>query len=59
VSKEEKEKLESFIELVDHMSVDPDVYIDYFIPGVMVTTDGGSGDVGGTLCPAFLPERWL
>jgi len=44
----QKEKLQTVIGLVDKMSVDPDIHIDYFIPGVLVTAkDGGTREVGG------------
>lgn len=44
---EQKEKLQTLIALIDKISVDPDVSIDYFIPGILVTTDGGRGESGG------------
>ena len=45
---EQKEKLETLVGLVDNIAVDPDVSIDYFIPGVLVTEDAdGNGDTGG------------
>jgi len=34
-----KEKLEKVVELVDKAMVDPDIDIDYCIPGVKTTTD--------------------
>ncbi len=37
---EQKEKLQALVELVDNISVDPNVSVDYFIPGVLVTLDG-------------------
>lgn len=44
----QKEKLEQVVELVDKVGVNPDVTVDYFIPGVLVTPDAdGSGDIGG------------
>ena len=44
----QKEKLQTLVGLVDKMSVDPDVNIDYFIPGVLVTSeDGGKRESGG------------
>lgn len=43
----QKEKLQKLIELVDKIAISPDVSIEYFIPGVLVTTDGGRGEVGG------------
>ena len=44
----QKEKLEAVVGLIDNVGVNPDVVVDYFIPGVLVT-DGadGSGDSGG------------
>ncbi|MFT5659561.1 MAG: hypothetical protein ACI9TV_000182 [Sulfurimonas sp.] len=44
---QEKEKLDTMVRLVDNMSVNPDINIDYFIPGVLVTTDSGKVDSGG------------
>lgn len=45
---EQKEKLETMVGLVDKIAVDPDVNIDYFIPGVLVTADAdGNGETGG------------
>ena len=43
----QKEKLQEFVGLIDDIAVDPDLSIDYFIPGVVVTTDGGRGETGG------------
>ena len=44
----EKERLQAAVGLIDNISVDPDVSIDYFIPGVVVTAkDGGTGERGG------------
>ena len=45
---DQKEKLQTVVGLVDNIAVDPDVSIEYFIPGVLVTdnVDGG-GDRGG------------
>ena len=44
----QKEKLERFIGLVDNIEMDPDVNVDYFIPGVLVTPHAdGSGERGG------------
>ena len=42
-----QEKLQKLVGLIDNISVGPGVDIDYFIPGVMVTTDGGRGESGG------------
>lgn len=44
----QKEKLETVVGLIDKVGVNPDVVVDYFIPGVLVT-DGadGSGEAGG------------
>lgn len=45
----QKEKLQTVIELVDKVGVNPDVTVDYFIPGVLVTSDAdGSGESGGS-----------
>jgi len=45
---EQKEKLETVVKLIDKIAVDPDVIIDYFIPGVIVTANAdGNGDRGG------------
>lgn len=44
---EQKEKLQKTVELIDKVTVHPDVSIDYFIPGVLVTTEGGKGESGG------------
>ena len=46
MEKETKEKLEKVVELVDNIMVDPDIDIDYCIPGVQVTLKDGdtSGD---------------
>ena len=44
----QKEKLQETVGLIDKISVDPDVSIEYFIPGVLVTENvDGSGDAGG------------
>lgn len=47
MSVEQTEKLQALVELVDKMSVDPDIDIEYFIPGVLVTAEGGTGETGG------------
>lgn len=44
---EYKEKLQTVVELIDDISIDPDVNVDYFIPGVMVTAEGGQNESGG------------
>jgi ribonucleotide reductase alpha subunit len=45
---EQKEKLEKVVELIDNVGVNPDVTVDYFIPGVLVTEGAdGSGEAGG------------
>lgn len=44
---EQKEKLQTLIDLIDNIAVSPDVTIEYFVPGVLVTTDGGRGESGG------------
>jgi len=38
---EQKEKLQTLIGLVDKIEVNPDVNVEYFIPGVLVSADGG------------------
>ena len=44
----QKRNLETAVGLIDNIAVDPDVEIDYFIPGVLVTADvDGSGEAGG------------
>ena len=46
--KAQKEKLQEVVKLVDKVGINPDVTVDYFIPGVLVTADvDGSGDAGG------------
>ena len=42
-----KENLQTVVGLIDNIAVDPDVNIDYFIPGVMVTTESGQVEDGG------------
>jgi hypothetical protein len=45
---EQKEKLQKVVEIIDNVGVNPDVMVDYFIPGVLVTEGAdGSGDSGG------------
>ena len=43
----QKEKLQTVVGLIDNISVDPDVNVDYFIPGVLVTAEGGREESGG------------
>lgn len=44
----QKEKLQKVVEIIDKVSVNPDITVDYFIPGVLVTQDAdGSGESGG------------
>lgn len=38
---QQKEKLQKIVDIVDHMEVNPDINIEYFIPGVIVTAAGG------------------
>lgn len=46
--KEQKEKLQKVVELVDKVSINPDIAVEYFIPGVLVTEGAnGSGESGG------------
>lgn len=48
MSAEQTEKLKKVVELIDNVAVNPDVNIDYFIPGVLVTENAdGSGESGG------------
>ncbi len=42
---QQKDKLQQTINLIDNMAVNPDVSIEYFIPGVIVTA--GDGDESG------------
>lgn len=45
---EQKEKLQTLVGLIDNIAVNPDVNIEYFIPGVLVTPGAdGSGESGG------------
>ena len=45
---EQKEKLQTAVGIIDNIAVDPDVSVDYFIPGVVVTANAdGSGKSGG------------
>lgn len=44
---EQKEKLQRVVDLIDNIAVDPDVNIEYFIPGVLVTIDGGTVESAG------------
>jgi len=39
MSHDDKAKLEAVVDLVDKLSVNPDVDVKYYIPGVLVTTD--------------------
>ena len=43
----QREKLQEVVGLIDNIEVNPDVSVDYFIPGVLVTADGRTGDSGG------------
>ena len=44
---QEKEKLQKVIALVDNILVVPDISIEYFIPGVLVTVKGGTSESAG------------
>jgi len=44
---EEKEKLQTVIGIIDNIAVDPDISIEYFIPGVLVTIKEGSIEFEG------------
>jgi hypothetical protein len=45
----QKEKLQKVVEIINKVCVNPDIEVDYFIPGVLVTdgADGG-GETGGS-----------
>ncbi|MDP2077132.1 MAG: hypothetical protein Q8N01_07425 [Sulfuricurvum sp.] len=43
----EKEKLQAVIELIDNTAVNPDVSVEYFIPGVLVTIKEGTIELEG------------
>lgn len=44
----QKEKLQAVVELVDKVSINPDISVEYFIPGVLVTEGSDrSGESGG------------
>jgi hypothetical protein len=44
----QKEKLQNVVEIINKVSVNPDVEVDYFIPGVLVTEGAdGAGEIGG------------
>lgn len=43
----QKQRLQTAVGLIDNIMVNPDVDIEYFIPGVVVTTNGGAREVGG------------
>ena len=44
----QKESLRTAVGLIDNIAMNPDVDIDYFIPGVLVTENtDGNVDVGG------------
>jgi len=42
-----KEKLGKIVELVNNAMVDPDIDVDYYIPGVEVTVKDGDADKSG------------
>ena len=44
---EQREKLEEMVGLVNNIAVNPDVNVNYFIPGVIVTSTDGNGETGG------------
>lgn len=44
---QEKEKLQTVIGLIDNILVVPDISVEYFIPGVLVTVEGGSSESAG------------
>ena len=43
----QKEKLQKVVTLVDKMLINPDISIEYFIPGVLVTLESGKVEDGG------------
>lgn len=43
----QKEKLQRVVGLVDNLGVNPDVEVNYFIPGFLVTETDGNGETGG------------
>ena len=43
----QQEQLHTMVGLVDNIAVNPDINIDYFIPGVLVTAESGNVDAGG------------
>lgn len=48
MSQAQKEKLHAVVALIDKVAINPDVEVDYFIPGVLVTDNAdGSGESGG------------
>ena len=45
---EQRQRLQETVGPIDKISINPDVSVDYFIPGVVVTSDvDGSGESGG------------
>lgn len=44
---DEKAKLQKVIGLIDNIAVDPDVSVEYFIPGVLVTVASGNSESSG------------
>lgn len=47
MEKETQEKLGKIVELVNNAMVDPDIDVDYYIPGVEVTVKDGESDKSG------------
>lgn len=43
----EKEKLQAVIELINNTAVNPDISVEYFIPGVLVTIKEGTIEFEG------------
>ena len=44
----QQEKLHAAVGLIDNIAVDPDVDIEYFIPGVLVTTEADTSNTLGS-----------
>ncbi len=53
---EQKEKLQTFIDLVDHIEVNPDINIEYFIPGILVTAKDGDESRNPYIQFAYTPN---
>lgn len=54
---EQRERLHQAIGIIDNIGVNPDVKIDYFIPGVLVTDTDGNSETGGPYVQfAYTPD---